>query len=1358
MREKAPRERERERLEIRFPNLLLFFFLSERNVVLFVAGENGARNMLGRRLPSFVERANAFCSSNTNTTTTTREAKIATTEGEGEEDEDDESALDMISSRRSDDDDARVEDDKEEERRATRGGEEEVRTRINEDFDKSNGGNDAFRATETTTLEKKKKNRARGVSSSSPLLEALTEELIASLRPSKQSEKRRRMVFRKMESLIRECFEKEFEGEGVNEKKNTIVVSAFGSVPFGTYLPDGDIDVCILGDHEVLDSQSWPERLSAFIARKEREEKKKRTMRMTTTTKKMEMKKEKMKNATRTTTKEEEEDQEEGNQEEDHEEEEEEEYLLEVKDIVVIHADVRLLKCVVDGIVVDVSANQFGGLATLAFLKEVNAKIGKNDLFKRSVILVKAWAFYESRILGAPYALLSTYALKTLIICALRRFNKKESKSDATKTKKREIATPLDVLRIFFEYVSDFPWETHAVTIFGDVPVEKLDKVSVREFSSSSKSEKNKNKNNDDEREEKDDEEAEEDPLLDDTFVDTILKSYGPDSRPDANVLLNIGNGKKAPFRRRAIGAKHLHILDPLSETNNLGRSVSLGNFARVRAAFRLGAERLKRLEMESEPENITRGFEYFFKVALANRGGKLASCVGDDDEKFTGPPASPPQATNALHKRKPSLGSSSPFHSHSVADDLAALKSPCKSKESPIGKEKISNEEDNEEKIRLMLDEEEKDAHGERGLFWGRWDGPATSSALPRALSSAEARVEISNARDKAKSSSSSDSMSPPGSDASSPVVSPPRSETGDSTTDSAEYSGDDTKSMMSLGSDSNATASSSGSMPPHSPLSPLDKYMSAAAFKTASIPPSIEESKDIITGCLETIHKHLNFGIEMQRLAIERQNAALNSAMMMNKRNNTSNNVVAQPPPLPSSPPRSSNVAFVPLMPSMPPPPLPPPPPHPPLPPHSVPQPITTVSAPSVVVPRSVVNVPAPQARTKTPSMNVRPKPNPIPQATTKTTTTTTKTIPTARVPSMNWKVACGNSNSSSAANTPTRNTTNAEPAAGSNVNVVSAKLMEHQSRDALEHERALKSSSDNSITTGRNGDQNASMVETVAWVHVARGGAARQARSSIDNGDLLSKKEQPSTPSPEEKKMKKTGKMWGAKEKKKAKAEEAAAAAAALVNDKLAHERDDIERELSKGHSSPARCKSVPLQPSWGPKGAVCLDTLRKVAEKKTTTTTSKKISPPGSVLSEDGAPPCVTFDDSEVQIALEAAQTSLKGVWAGDEQQQQQQDASSFSSSSARNRQKSKSANSSPSRNKTREKNKNIAPAPETSCEKSFPKFGNASKTTTIKTNAKIITAERSVANADATKDTKQNAKTSQTSTRCWASLL
>jgi hypothetical protein len=151
---------------------------------------------------------------------------------------------------------------------------------------------------------------------------------------------------------------------------------------------------------------------------------------------------------------------------------------------------------------------------------------------------------------------------------------------------------------------------------------------------------------------------------------------------------------------------------------------------------------------------------------------------------------------------------------------------------------------------------------------------------------------------------------------------------------------------------------------------------------------------------------------------------------------------------------------------------------------------------------------------------------------------------------------------------------------------------------------------------------------MVETVAWVHVARGGAARQTQSSNDNEDALQK---PSTPTSEEKKSKKTGKSWGTKKTKKARAEEAVAAEAAsdsFVNDELVHDREEIEREVSKG-SSPARCKSVPLQPSWGPKGAVCLDTLRKVAEKKTTTSKQQKISPPGSVLSEDGG---ATTDNS------------------------------------------------------------------------------------------------------------------------------
>lgn len=60
-----------------------------------------------------------------------------------------------------------------------------------------------------------------------------------------------------------------------------------------------------------------------------------------------------------------------------------------VGDVTVINAEVKLLKCIVDDIVVDVSLAQMGGLVTLNFLEEVNSLIGRSNLFKRSIILVR---------------------------------------------------------------------------------------------------------------------------------------------------------------------------------------------------------------------------------------------------------------------------------------------------------------------------------------------------------------------------------------------------------------------------------------------------------------------------------------------------------------------------------------------------------------------------------------------------------------------------------------------------------------------------------------------------------------------------------------------------------------------------------------------------------------------------------------------------------------------------------------------------------------------------------------------------------------------------------------------------------
>lgn len=49
---------------------------------------------------------------------------------------------------------------------------------------------------------------------------------------------------------------------------------------------------------------------------------------------------------------------------------------------------VKLLKCLVDNIVVDISFDTIGGICTVLFLESIDRLIGQEHLFKRSIILV----------------------------------------------------------------------------------------------------------------------------------------------------------------------------------------------------------------------------------------------------------------------------------------------------------------------------------------------------------------------------------------------------------------------------------------------------------------------------------------------------------------------------------------------------------------------------------------------------------------------------------------------------------------------------------------------------------------------------------------------------------------------------------------------------------------------------------------------------------------------------------------------------------------------------------------------------------------------------------------------------------
>ena len=55
---------------------------------------------------------------------------------------------------------------------------------------------------------------------------------------------------------------------------------------------------------------------------------------------------------------------------------------------------------------------------------QVDRLVGRDHLFKRSIILIKAWCYYESRTLGAHHGLSSTSALETLVLYIFHLFHR----------------------------------------------------------------------------------------------------------------------------------------------------------------------------------------------------------------------------------------------------------------------------------------------------------------------------------------------------------------------------------------------------------------------------------------------------------------------------------------------------------------------------------------------------------------------------------------------------------------------------------------------------------------------------------------------------------------------------------------------------------------------------------------------------------------------------------------------------------------------------------------------------------------------------------------------------------------------
>ncbi|XP_017217214.1 uncharacterized protein LOC108194787 [Daucus carota subsp. sativus] len=246
-----------------------------------------------------------------------------------------------------------------------------------------------------------------------------------------------------------------------------------------------------------------------------------------------------------------------------------------IKETRMIGAEVKLVKCKVENIPIDISFNQLGGLSTLCFLEQVDHLVQKNHLFKRSVMLLKAWCHYECHILGAFHGLLATYALEVLILYIFQRFNS-------------SLNGPLAVLYRFLDYYANFDWNNYCISLEGPILTSSLPNLVVTDQGNDG--------------------------------ADLLL------SKEDMRSYTEMFSSSTFCVNQdmQIFGAKYLNIMDPLKEKNNLGRSVSKANAARIISAFKYGARNLGRI-LQLPRESISDEIKKFFGSTLMNHGSSFA-------------------------------------------------------------------------------------------------------------------------------------------------------------------------------------------------------------------------------------------------------------------------------------------------------------------------------------------------------------------------------------------------------------------------------------------------------------------------------------------------------------------------------------------------------------------------------------------------------------------------------------------------------------------------------------------------------------------------------------------------------------
>ena len=300
---------------------------------------------------------------------------------------------------------------------------------------------------------------------------------------------------------------------------DSVIITTFGSGPLKTFLPESDIDITILFTeaflkNKTLDTPSYLSMKDLTLLKDALEEKA-------------------------------------------------EDYNIE--DVSIINASVKIIKMQWDEVPIDISFNQVGGVTTLKYLESVDKLVDNDHLFKKAILLIKAWWMYEGRILGSHIGCLSSYTLEVFIIHLLIKYSK-------------EIHSPIDIFFKFF--LCD--WSQYAVSIFEFVDIydARNDPDLVHNFSNFDFSE--------------------------DSSISEVVKAHGKLMKKYQQSFLKMWERYKVStsIETHASFNHYFNIIDPICPSNNLGKSIS--NFNKKRIQRILKSQKGKLQEYVNIKESIT--------------------------------------------------------------------------------------------------------------------------------------------------------------------------------------------------------------------------------------------------------------------------------------------------------------------------------------------------------------------------------------------------------------------------------------------------------------------------------------------------------------------------------------------------------------------------------------------------------------------------------------------------------------------------------------------------------------------------------------------------------------------------------